>query len=72
MEKSNKLWILALAFCFFFGCFGFHRFYVGRIGSGIVQLLTLGGFGIWAFVDFIVLLCGRFKDGDGLIISNEI
>jgi len=46
------------------GIFGVHRFYVGKIGTGILMFLTLGGFGIWAFIDFIVITVGGFKDKD--------
>jgi TM2 domain-containing membrane protein YozV len=45
--------------------FGVHRFYVGKVGTGILQLFTLGGFGIWAFIDFIMIVVGSFRDSDG-------
>jgi len=49
----------------FLGMFGAHRFYTGYIGIGIAQLLTLGGCGIWALVDFICLSFNKYKDKDG-------
>ncbi len=55
--------------CFFLGALGIHRFYVGKIGTGIVQLLTFGGLGIWALVDFIMVVTGNFKDAQGLPIK---
>lgn len=54
-----------LFYVFFFGYLGVHRFYAGRIVSGIFMILTLGGLGIWTFVDFVVILCGSFKDSKG-------
>lgn len=51
---KNK-WV-ALALCFFLGVFGAHKFYEGKIGMGILYLLTFGLFGIGVFIDFIVLL----------------
>ncbi len=66
MENSNKMILPAFLMCFFLGCFGVHRFYVGKVGTGIAQLLTLGGLGIWAFVDLILLGCSAFKDKEGL------
>jgi len=51
--------------CFFFGIFGFHRFYVGKIWTGILQILTLGGLGIWALIDFIMIIVGAFTDKQG-------
>lgn len=63
--KSDKSRALAAILAFFFGVFGAHRFYAGRIKSAIVQLLTIGGLGIWAFIDFIIILFGEFKDSSG-------
>lgn len=62
---SPKSAIVALLLCLFFGMFGVHRFYVGKIGTGILMLLTGGGFGIWSLVDLIVIACCDFKDKEG-------
>jgi TM2 domain-containing membrane protein YozV len=62
---TDKRILPAFLLCFFLGVFGVHRFYVGKIGSGVAQLLTLGGLGVWALVDFIMILCGAFTDGEG-------
>ncbi len=56
--------------CFFLGAFGVHRFYAGKVGTGILMLLTLGGFGIWTIVDFIMIVTGNFRDKEGLLIKN--
>lgn len=56
--------------CTFLGPLGIHRFYVGRVGSGIAQLLTLGGLGIWATIDWFMLLFGAFKDKEGRKITQ--
>lgn len=42
-----------------------HRFYVGKVGTGILMLFTLGGLGIWGLIDFIVILMGNFTDKNG-------
>jgi TM2 domain-containing membrane protein YozV len=68
--ESDKLRLVALLLCFFLGPLGAHRFYAGKIGTGVVQLLTLGGMGIWALIDLILILCGTFKDADGNPIVN--
>lgn len=62
---SDGRWLIALLLCFFLGCLGIHRFYVGKTGSGIAMLLTCGGCGIWALVDFIMILVNSFTDKDG-------
>jgi TM2 domain-containing membrane protein YozV len=64
-SATDKRILPAFLLCFFVGYLGIHRFYVGKIGTGIFQLLTLGGLFIWAFVDLIMLACGVFTDGDG-------
>ena len=64
-NESTKTILPTFLMCFFLGCFGVHRFYVGKVGTGIAQVLTLGGLGIWAFIDLIMLACGVFKDSNG-------
>lgn len=62
---SDKSRLVALLLCFFLGVFGAHRFYVGKVGTGLLQLFTLGALGIWALVDFIVIIVGGFTDKEG-------
>jgi TM2 domain-containing membrane protein YozV len=64
-EVESKEWLIVLLLCFFLGCFGVHRFYVGKTGTGVAQLLTCGGCGIWALIDFIMILVGSFTDAKG-------
>ena len=69
-QASAKKRLVAVLLCFFLGALGIHRFYVGKIGTGVVQLLTLGGLGIWAFIDFIMIIIGKFTDKDGDVLEN--
>ena len=62
---TDKRILPALLLCFFFGVFGFHRFYVGKIGTGILQLITIGGLGLWALFDFVLIIIGAFTDKEG-------
>ena len=62
---AQKAWMTTLLLCIFAGTLGVHRFYVGKTGSGIAQLLTFGGCGIWTFIDLIMILTGKFTDANG-------
>ncbi len=67
---SPKSRLVALILCFFLGGFGVHRFYVGKIGTGILYLCTAGlcGFG-WLW-DLVMILVGSFRDSQGLALTN--
>ncbi|MFZ1694582.1 MAG: TM2 domain-containing protein [Flavobacteriales bacterium] len=68
MENTNnpgKDWLTTLLLCIFLGGLGVHRFYTGHTMIGVVQLLTLGGCGIWSLVDLIMIAIGSFKDAQG-------
>lgn len=69
-KKSEKGYVPMILLCFFLGGLGVHRFYAGKVGTGILMLLTLGGLGIWTLIDFIIIVLGNFKDSDGLRIKN--
>lgn len=61
-EVSSYSGLVALLLCFFLGYLGIHRFYVGKIGTGILWLVTGGLFGIGWLIDLVVIACGRFRD----------
>ena len=68
-SQSQKRILPAAILCFFIGFLGVHRFYVGKVGTGILQLVTFGGLGIWAFIDFIMIVIGSFRDSEGNVIN---
>ena len=70
VSYSSKSKSTALVLCIFFGCFGLHRFYVGKTGTGILWLFTLGMFCIGWFADIVSILRGSFTDSKGNIIAN--
>ncbi len=63
-KYSEKSRLVVLLLCFFLGMFGVHRFFVGKIVTGILMLITLGCFGIWTVIDLISILLGIFRDSD--------
>lgn len=67
---SPKSRLAAAILAWFLGVFGVHRFYVGKIGTGVLMILTLGGLGIWVLIDFIWILVGSFKDKQERVLSN--
>ena len=69
--KSEKNWITTLLLCLFLGGLGVHRVYAGKIGTGILQLITVGGCGIWTLIDLIMIITGSFTDKDGNPIKND-
>lgn len=68
--QSDKKLLPAFLLALLFGVFGAHRFYVGKTGTAIVQLLTLGGCGIWWLIDVVLLVTESFKDGQGQPITE--
>ncbi len=62
---EGKSWMITLLLCGFLGYLGVHRFYTGHYLLGALQLITCGGFGIWAFVDLIFILMGKYTDAQG-------
>ena len=67
---SDKRILPAFLLCFFFGFFGVHRFYVGKVGTGILMFLTCGGFFVVYLLDFIRIICGSFTDAQGRKIKQ--
>lgn len=67
--KSPKSFLATLLFCIFLGTFGVHRFYVNKIGTGILMLLTAGGLGIWWLIDLILIVSMRFRDKQERLIE---
>jgi hypothetical protein len=67
---SPKSRLAAALLAWFLGFLGIHRFYVGKVGTGILMIVTLGGLGIWVLIDFIVILLGSFKDKEERYLAN--
>lgn len=63
--KGGKSQLVALLLAVFIGTLGIHRFYLGHIWQGVVQLLTLGGCYIWWIIDVIRIATGDLKPRGG-------
>ena len=70
-DVSGKKWQTALALSVFLGVLGFDRFYLGKIGTGILKLLTWGGFGIWWIADIITIASGKMTDSRGQALIKK-
>ena len=68
--KSNRSRLVALLLCCFLGEFGAHRFYVGKIGTAILYIFTLGFLGIGVITDIILICSGTFKDIDNKELTD--
>jgi TM2 domain-containing membrane protein YozV len=68
-DVSEKSRGVALALAAILGPFGAHRFYVGKTGTGLLMLCTLGGAGLWYLYDLIVVAGGSFRDSRGNLVS---
>ena len=63
--------IVTLMLCWVLGMLGVHRFYTKNTGYGLLQLFTCGGLGIWALIDFIMILSGSYRDGEGRPLVHD-
>ena len=71
VQLSPKSWLATLLLSIFLGEFGIDRFYLGKVGTGILKLITLGGFGIWWLIDIILTIAGAATDKQGLVVKNQ-
>jgi hypothetical protein len=64
-DQSEYTRLPVLVLCVLLGWFGLHRFFVGKIGTGVLQLVTIGGLGLWTLYDLILIVFAAFTDSTG-------
>ena len=69
-DPQARSWIVALLLSVFLGSLGVDRFYLGKIGTGILKLITLGGLGIWWLIDVILIATGTMRDANGRLLNR--
>ena len=66
---SNRDWLVALVLSVIVGTLGVDRFYLGKIGTGILKLITFGGLGVWTIIDIILIAIKKLDDKEGLKLA---
>lgn len=69
---SNKNKRVTLALCVFLGFFGAHRFYVGKVGTGVLYIFTVGGLGFGWIIDMVMICCNKFTDSTGAVVGLKV
>ncbi len=72
LRESPRRRLSAFLLCFFFGWAGWHRLYCNKLGTAYLMLITMGGFGMWWFLDLVMIALGFFKDKDNLPVKRWI
>lgn len=71
INPEQKDWTTTLLLSIFLGGLGIHRFYTGYTTIGIIQLLTLGGCGLWSLYDLIMIVTNKYVDANGLPLVKK-
>jgi len=69
-KKISEKWVACTLLVVFLGIMGGHRFFTGKIATGVIMLLTFGGFFIWNIIDIAVVISGNFRDKKGNLIQQ--
>lgn len=71
-KTSTKSRLVTFLLCYIFGMFGAHRFYVGKNGTAVLYILTMGLFGVGMLIDTLMIILGKFKDVEDNLITKWI
>lgn len=70
--ELNTTWVITLLLWFFVGMLGIHRFFNGKVGTGILMIITFGWFGIWWLIDGIIIVMWKFTDAENKFVKIQI
>ena len=70
-QPGARSWLVALLLSILVGSLGVDRFYLGKVGTGLLKLFTLGGLGIWWLVDVILIATGTMRDASGRALYRD-
>ena len=69
--KSDKDFVVLVLLSVLVGGLGIDRFYLGKYGTGILKLITLGGLGLWWLIDLILIVMGKMTDSEGKMVVSK-
>ncbi len=69
--NAGREWVVSILLSYFLGALGVDRFYLGYTGLGILKLLTCGGCGLWALIDFLLIGFNAIRDASGLPLTGR-
>ncbi len=70
-QPYRRNYYITLVLSIFVGEFGIDRFYLGKIGTGVLKLITFGGLGIWWIIDIVLVATGNMRDSNGYRMTRK-
>ncbi len=71
-QPYRRNYFVALGLSVLVGWFGVDRFYMGKIGTGILKLITFGGLGLWYIIDIVLIATGEMRDINGQRLTRKL
>lgn len=70
VAATQKKWVTCLLLSIFLGTLGIDRFYLGKMGTGVLKLITAGGLGLWWLIDIILIVTDKMTDSNGQPLAH--